>query len=163
MIKVFIAGSRNILELNDLVKCRIDNIIAKGFKVILGDANGVDKAVQDYLFIKNYTNVEIFCMDRRCRNNIGNWPARNIPATNSRSKDFAYYSTKDIAMAKEADHGFMLWDGHSRGTLRNTIQLVRDGMPVLLYMSQDQSFHTLRRYGDLTETLDRYNLGGHPN
>jgi hypothetical protein len=158
MIKVFIAGSRNILELNDLVKCRIDNIIAKSFKVIVGDAKGVDKAVQDYLFTKNYTNVEIFCMDGRCRNNVGDWPARNIPSTNPRSKDFVYYSTKDRAMANEAQHGFMLWDGHSRGTLRNTIQLIRNDIPVLLYMSRDHSFHTLRKHEDLTKTLDRYKL-----
>jgi hypothetical protein len=158
--KVFIAGSRNIFELTDIIKHRIDNIIAKNFKVIVGDANGADRAVQDYLSMKNYKNVEVFCMDGWCRNNVGNWPVRNISAMNARRKDFAYYSTKDRAMSKEADHGFMLWDGRSRGTLRNVMHLVHSGTPVLLYMSLDKSFHALRRHEDLAEILDRYNLSG---
>lgn len=141
--KVFIAGSRTISWLDDLVKVRVDNIILNRLKVILGDANGADKAVQNYLFSKNYTNVEIFCMEGGCRNNVGNWSTRTILASNATKRDFAYYSTKDQKMADEADYGLMLWDGESRGTLRNIAHLVRQGVAVVVYLSRDQSFYTL--------------------
>jgi len=49
MTKVFIAGSRQLSRLNADVKRRIDTMIDKGFTILVGDANGADKAVQRYL------------------------------------------------------------------------------------------------------------------
>lgn len=148
--KVFVAGSRNLLKLNDAVELRIDNIIHKGLKVIIGDANGADKAVQHYLHSKNYKNVEIFCMEGACRHNVGNWPIRIIPAPGSKRKDFAFYSIKDLTMANEADYGLMLWDGQSRGTHSNIVQLLTRGKPCVVYLSQNKSFHTLREIEQLS-------------
>jgi hypothetical protein len=42
-----------------------------------------------------------------------------------RSKDFAYYAAKDLAMAQDAKCGVMLWDGRSKGTLNNIQNLLR--------------------------------------
>ncbi|MBI4529842.1 MAG: hypothetical protein HY695_39085 [Deltaproteobacteria bacterium] len=154
-IKVFIAGSRRLSRLNTDVRRRIDNILDKGFTVIVGDANGADTAVQRYLSSRNYNNVVVFCMEGGCRNNIGDWPTRTITATDPGRRDFAYYSTKDRVMAEEADYGLMLWDGRSRGTLTNIVHLVRKGKPVVVYIAPDRSFYTLRRSDDLTEILTR--------
>jgi predicted Rossmann fold nucleotide-binding protein DprA/Smf involved in DNA uptake len=71
MTKVFIGGSRRLSKLNKDVKRRLDNIIEKGFTVVVGDANGVDKAVQQYLASKHHENVVVFCMAGQCRNNLG--------------------------------------------------------------------------------------------
>ena len=49
MTKVFIAGSRQIARLPAEVKNRIDTMVDKGFQILVGDANGADKAVQRYL------------------------------------------------------------------------------------------------------------------
>jgi hypothetical protein len=49
MTKVFIAGSRRLSRLNADVKRRIDTTIEKDFTILVGDANGADKAVQRYL------------------------------------------------------------------------------------------------------------------
>ena len=49
MTKVFIAGSRQLSRLNADVKRRIETMIEKGFTILVGDANGADKAVQRYL------------------------------------------------------------------------------------------------------------------
>ena len=154
--KIFIAGSRRLSRLNNDVRHRIDNIIDKGFTVIVGDANGVDKAVQRYINSKNYSNVVVFCMEGGCRNNIGGWPTRKITAADPGRRDFAYYSTKDRAMGEEAEYGLMLWDGRSRGTLTNIIHLVREGKPVVVYIAPDRSFHTLRRPDQLTEIIGRF-------
>ncbi len=155
--KVFIAGSRSLSRRSKDVKQRIDNIIAQDLKVIVGDANGVDKAVQMYLKGRNYTRVTIFCMDGGCRNNVGKWPTRAIAAPESSRRDFAYYSTKDRAMAEEADYGLMLWDGKSRGTLRSVVDLVQHEKPVVVYVASEKAFHTLRRPDDVRDILTRLN------
>lgn len=154
--KVFIAGSRRLSQLGSDVKRRIDNIVDKGFTVIVGDADGADKAVQRYLNGRNYANVEVFCMKGNCRNNVGGWPTRAITAADPGHRDFAYYSTKDRAMAEEADYGLMLWDGRSRGTLTNIVHLVREGKPVVVYLAPDRSFYTLRGSDHLAEMLGSF-------
>jgi len=154
--KVFIAGSRRLSRLNKEVERRIDNIVDKGFTVIVGDANGVDKAVQRHLNSRHYASVVVFCMEGGCRNNIGGWPTRTIGAATPGLRDFAYYSTKDRAMAEEADYGLMLWDGRSRGTLTNIVNLVRKRKPVVVYVARDGSFYTLRRSDHLAQMLGRF-------
>ncbi len=155
MIKVFIAGSRRLSKLSKDVKRRIDNIMDKGLTVIIGDANGVDKTVQKYLSAERYSNVIIYCMQGGCRNNVGMWPTRTIAASNPGRKDFAYFATKDRAMVEEADYGLMLWDGQSRGTLTSIVDLVRKEKQVVVYISTDKSFYTLRQSGDLATMLRR--------
>jgi hypothetical protein len=156
--KVFIAGSRRLSRLIPNVRRRIDTIVDKGLTVIVGDANGVDKSVQRYLSSKQYVNVVVYCMEGGCRNNIGDWPTKRITAADPCRRDFAYYSTKDRAMAAEADYGLMLWDGQSRGTLTNIVHLVRKGKPVVVYIAPDKSFHTLRQPNQLAAVLGRFGL-----
>jgi len=154
--KVFVAGSRRLLRLNKDVKHRIDNIVDKGLTVFIGDANGADKAVQRHLDSRRYANVVVFCMEGDCRNNVGGWPTRVIaPACRSR-RDFAYYSTKDRAMTKEADYGLMLWDGQSRGTLTSIIDLVSQGKPVVVFVAPEGSVRTLRKPEQLVDMLRRF-------
>lgn len=152
--KVFVAGSRRLSRLNGAVKRRIDNIVDKGLTIIVGDANGADKAVQQYLGVSHYDNVIVFCMEDGCRNNLGNWPTRRIAAAEPLRRDFAYYSSKDRAMAQEADYGLMLWDGQSRGTLRNILDLVRHGKPVVVYIAPKKAFCTVVRPDQLAQMLD---------
>lgn len=153
--KVFIAGSRRLSRLSRDVRRRIDGIVEKGFTVVIGDANGVDKAVQEYLNGKRYENVTVFCMEGRCRNNVGNWPTRAVTAMDASRHDFAYYSTKDRAMVGEADYGLMLWDGKSKGTLRSIADLVHEQKPVVVYIATEKSFSTLRKASDLAALLGR--------
>ena len=54
-------------------------------------------------------------------------------------------------MAEEADYGLMLWDGESRGTLTNIVDLVRQGKPVVVYVAPDRSFRTLKEPEDLAK------------
>jgi len=154
--KVFVAGSRRLSRLNHDVRRRLDAIVDKGFTVILGDANGADKAVQQYLRSKNYRDVLVFCMDSGCRNNLGGWPTRTIAAAEPMPRDFAYYSSKDRVMSEAADYGLMLWDGRSRGTLTNIVHLVREGKPVVVYVAPESSFYTLRQSRQLAEMLTRF-------
>lgn len=154
MSKVFFGGSRQIGRLSKTVKERTDNIITDGHLLLLGDANGADKAMQTYLAEKNYRNVLVFCMGDVCRNNIGNWETRNVPSSRSK-KDFNYYSTKDVLMVSEADYGFMLWDGKSKGTLNSILNLSELNKKVLVYFSPTKSFYTVEDEQDVLKLLER--------
>jgi hypothetical protein len=164
-MKVFIGGSRKISRINKEIKTRIDNLINLNFTILLGDANGVDKSVQTYLFSKNYNNIYIFCVNNFCRNNIGGWEVKEIKYK-SNNKDYKYYSSKDIEMAKEADYGFMIWDGESKGTLNNIITLIKLSKKVLVYFSSRKSFYEIINFGDLNAIVPKYhniNSGMVPN
>jgi hypothetical protein len=152
MTTVFIGGSRSLTRLNDAVRTRVDNIMRQQFTVLLGDANGADKAMQSYFAAKGYPHVIVYCMDDRCRNNVGNWPTQRIGVNRSK-KDFLYYATKDEEMARAASYGFMLWDGRSKGTLNNILNLLRQQKKVLVYFSPDQSCSTLRSIEELPVLL----------
>jgi hypothetical protein len=113
---------------------------------------GADKAMQSYFAAKGYPHVIVYCMGDRCRNNLGDWPTQQINADRQK-KDFAYYATKDEEMARAASYGFMLWDGRSKGTLNNILNLLRQHKKVLVYFSPDKSCYTLGSVGDLTALL----------
>ena len=107
MMTVFIGGSRKIFNLNQEIISRIKNILDQDGTILVGDTNGADKAVQKYLMEAGYENVIVFCTGEECRNNLGNWQARNILSP-SKKKDFNFFARKDKAMSEEADYGFML-------------------------------------------------------
>ena len=152
MHSVFVAGSRALSKLNDQVKERLDNILRKDFNVLVGDANGADKAVQRYLAERGYGHVVVYCMEV-CRNNVGDWPTQLHSADTAVKRDRHYYGIKDRAMAKDASCGFMLWDGISKGTLTNVINLLDCDKKVLLFSAPKKQFFTLRSSGDLDHTL----------
>ena len=154
MNKVFIGGSRRLSRLNADVRQRIDNILQKGYSVLVGDANGADKAVQQYLFDKNYRNVLVYCVGDKCRNNVGRWETKLVREP-SKVKDFHYYMIKDLEMTKDTDYGFMIWDTKSKGTINNVVNLLRENKIVIVYVSKDKKFYTLRALNDLEKLLDR--------
>jgi len=117
----------------------------KGLAVIVGDANGADKAIQQYLFMKRYNNVEVFCSGTACRNNVGHWHTRLIH-TDMHDKGRAFYTAKDRAMTNEATYGFMVWDGKSTGTLLNVFRLLRQDKKVVVYSVPEGRFSELKAF-----------------
>jgi hypothetical protein len=152
MTKVFIAGSRRLSRLNADVKRRIDTMIDKDFTILVGDANGADKAVQQYLAEKGYRNVIVHCMANNCGNNVADWPTREIlPPKGARG--FSYYAAKDQAMVDAAAYGLMLWDGESKGTLNSVINMIRQEKPVSVYLLPKKTFQNLRSPNDVMDLL----------
>ena len=148
MSKVFIGGSRSITRLPADVRARIDRIVDKRLTVLVGDANGADKAVQRYLHRKRYDLVEVFCAGGDCRNNVGRWPVRSVSA-NGKRKDFGFYAAKDRAMADEASIGLMLWNGKSKGTLMNVLRLIAQGKTAVVYIAPTGEFVEFGTRADL--------------
>jgi hypothetical protein len=152
-MNVFIGGSRAVSKLNAIIRARLDDLIERRCTILIGDAKGADKAVQEYLVKRNYPDVIVFCM-KECRNNIGSWRTRSIAAPSDR-KDFSYYAAKDFIMAQEAQCGLMLWDAKSKGTLQNILNLMRAGKRTLVYFAPTKDFHVLATDQDLQTLLAR--------
>lgn len=125
--------------------------MSRNAEFLVGDANGADKALQAFLSRSGYKNVVVYHVGA-CRNNLGSWPTKQVETASDR-KSFAYYVAKDSAMAQEADCGFMLWDGESKGTLNNIEVLVGMGKKTLVYFSPERRFYTLASARDLEELL----------
>jgi hypothetical protein len=153
MSTVFIGGSRRIGRLNEIIRARLDNIIDRGLRVVIGDANGSDRAVQAYLAEKRHRDVVVYCMAGACRNNIGRWEIREVEANGERG--FDYYALKDAQMARLADCGFMLWDGKSRGTFLNMQRLLEARRPVVVYFAPDRQCVTIRQPEEVKTLLAR--------
>ncbi len=121
-MKVFISGSISIKTIPQIAIDKLNNIIEQNLTIIIGDANGIDSLVQKYLFEKNYSNVLVYHSGVSIRNNIGNWKTVTVPANNLTGR--AFYTIKDKQMAKDADFGMMIWDGHSKGTKANISEMI---------------------------------------
>jgi hypothetical protein len=150
---VFIAGSISIKKLTKAGTDRFDSIIAKGYDVLVGDAAGVDKAVQRHLHDRHYHRVAICCINQP-RNNLGEWPVRSVAVTEKRPKR-ADFAKKDRAMAEDADVGFMIWDDRSPGTLNNVLNLLSLGKQTLVYAHTTNDFLWIKGRNDLQTLVDR--------
>jgi probable addiction module antidote protein len=132
MNTIFIGGSRHVSRLPPEVKKRLDNVVAGGHQVIIGDANGADKAVQKHFLDKRYDKVIVFCTGDAPRNNLGTWRTHHVDAPKN-AKGFHFYAAKDREMAREADFGLMIWDGKSPGTVLNVMRLAIAGKIAVLF------------------------------
>jgi len=141
MTTVFVGGSRRISRIDAGIMPRLDRMVERRLRVVVGDASGADSAVQDYLHGRRYDLVEVFCSGSVCRNNKGGWPTRTVgvPGATKR-RDFTYYAAKDRAMADEANLGLMLWDGDSFGTVMNVHRLVGQRKMVVVYVQNKRRF-----------------------
>jgi probable addiction module antidote protein len=147
MNTVFVGGSRHLSHLPLPIKERLNNIVSSGYKVVVGDANGADKAVQKFLLDAAYEKVTIFCSGAKYRNNLGRWPARPIE-TPKNAKGFQFYAIKDRQMAQEADFGLMIWDGESPGTVLNILRLIRTGKIAVMFEMPKSRFITFKTASD---------------
>lgn len=165
MEAVFLGGSRRIARLNESMRAKIDELLARGLWMVIGDANGADRALQQYLADCGYEKVVVYAVTGLLRNNVGHWKVRSVDAPKG-ARGFELYSVKDVQMAKDASYGLMLWDGKSRGTLENVFNLLAQGKPVAVHFGPSRRFISLKSTADLhkiglaadTEVSSQHNL-----
>lgn len=68
-------------------------------------------------------------------------------------RGFDFYKQKDMAMANEADYGFMIWDGESRGTLNNVINLISQNKTVLVYLTLSGKMVVVKNFDELSNLV----------
>lgn len=77
-VKVFVAGARNITELDFSVQNKLSAMINNGYDIIVGDCFGIDALVQKFCNDFGYRNVTVYASNGHARNNIGNWKVKDI-------------------------------------------------------------------------------------
>ncbi len=157
MTTVFLSGSRRLNRTNESIQEWIKNIVDQGYRIIVGDANGADKALQKFLAEINYPQVVVFCSGQNCRNNIGHWETRQI-TVDTHLKGREFYTQKDKAMAAEADYGFVLWDGKSAGSISNVFELLKRNKKAVVYFAPEKRFFTVSSLNDANMLLEKCDI-----
>lgn len=67
---------------------------------------------------------------------------------------FEFYAQKDLEMAEKANIGFMIWNGKSKGTFNNIINLLYLEKEVILYYIPNQKFYQFKTMKDLNNFLN---------
>lgn len=126
MRKIFIFGIGGFGKsakpvLPDSVKTKIDSMIQNKVQFLVGDCQGIDTLVQQYLKSKNYKDVTVYYSGTKCRNKID--PEWSNKSVTTHDTGRAFYTAKDIKACEDANEGLAVWDGLSAGTRRNIDQL----------------------------------------
>lgn len=151
---VFIAGSITIKKLHFSVLDRLKNMMDGEFKIIVGDADGADKSIQEFLFQHNYPHVIVYHSGNDVRNNLGNWQTK-ATITKHRVGTRAFFTAKDEDMAKDADMGVMLWDSKSTGTLKNIIELISRHKKSTVFINKEQYFQRVYNVEELEYLIQK--------
>lgn len=154
MTSVFIAGSITIKTLDARVKERIDRIVESDFDVLVGDADGADTAIQRHLLESNSSRTTVYCSGAIPRNNLGSWPTHQVQ-TSATPGTRAFFTAKDIEMAKAAEFGLMIWDSKSTGTLSNVIELLSRGRKSVVFVNKDKVFRNVGSVEQLSDLTGR--------
>ena len=132
MQRLFIGGSKRLKEIEGKRSFEvIDAAMQNGFEILVGDCQGVDTIVQKYLLKHGYKNVTVYASGTRLvRHNEGGWPVKHVVLDSSLSGGYDFYRQKDVQMITDCDCALLIWDGESRGTKQNIIDLKASGKPV---------------------------------
>lgn len=184
-MKIFIGGSRSGTDFGRLpqyVYVKLDSIMKNRHSVLVGDAKGVDKAVQKYLYSKGYEDVTVFvsgenepryyaCRDEKkeIQSAKKKWSVESIVEEDN-LKNRKMRELKDKKMADLADYGFMIWqplyknrfgrESVSSGTLANIFNLLvcEKPKPVRIFYKPDDDFLDFDHINDLECFLERVDV-----
>ena len=127
MVKMFISGSVSSKEIpNDVIKS-VDDSRKKNYTILIGDARGIDKNIQDMLKADNYKNVEVYHVGPSPRNfSDRDWIDKRIPVDIEDESLFKNgkctreaQMLKDKAMSDNADFGLVIWKDTSKNRFGN--------------------------------------------
>lgn len=104
-------------------------------KIIVGDAPGIDRQVQDYLKKKHYDNVEIYGPGKQVRYTANEkWKTKPIDAPEFEEGSKEWLAKKDVAMTNAATKGLaIVLDEGSKATRKNIERLIQQNKDVKIY------------------------------
>lgn len=141
---VFISGSSKTQskdspyyrkDLPSSVKITLDSYISDNAKIVIGDAPGIDRQVQDYLASKQYKNVEIYSPGKQTRYLADStWTSHLIDSSYEEgSKE--WLAAKDVVMESVSTEGLaiVLPNGGASATRKNVDRLIANNKDVSIY------------------------------
>lgn len=141
---VFVSGSSKTQDkgseyyrrkLPKSVKKELDAYRKNGGKILVGDAPGIDRQVQDYLHKKHYKNVEVYGPGKQVRYSADKeWKTNPIDDPDHEPMSKEWLAKKDIAMTNASDHGLaVILDEGAKATRKNVERLVEQNKDVSVY------------------------------
>lgn len=117
------------------IQKQLDEHMRKGNRIIVGDAPGIDRQVQDYLNAKKYKNVEIYGPGKQVRYSANSkWKTNPIDDPDHEPGSKEWLAKKDIAMTEAADEGLaIVLDEGAKATRKNVQRLSDSGKGVKVY------------------------------
>lgn len=139
--KVFISGSISIKKLPEAVLQSIDKIISNKFEILVGDACGVDKLVQEYCLKKQYFKVTIYSIYDKPRNRASEkFGFKKILVEGTIKKESEKQKVKDRAMTQDCTYCLVIWDGKSKGSYSNILRAIEFNKKSKVYLTQKDKF-----------------------
>jgi hypothetical protein len=140
---VFISGTSKMQDKNSTyyrkglpkpVKDQIDSYIRDKKRIIVGDAPGLDTAVQEYLAKRDYRKVTVYGTDYT-RENKGGWREKISDGSKYEEGSSEWHAVKDRAMQNDAYEGLavVLENGGAGATRKNVEALVSQNKNVKIY------------------------------
>lgn len=142
--RVFVSGSSKTQtedspyyrkELPSEIKKKIDEMISDNAEVIVGDAPGIDRQVQNYLKDKGYLDVSVYGPGEKLRYLANDsWRQHPIPAPEFEEYSKEWLAKKDIAMEKASTEGLaVILDEGANATRKNIERLIANNKNVSVY------------------------------
>lgn len=142
--KVFVSGSSKTQDkdsgyyrknLSKAVRAELDAKMRNGDTILVGDAPGIDRQVQDYLKSKKYKNVEVYGPGKQVRYSADkSWNTNPVDDPDHEPMSPEWLAKKDIAMSNVADEGLaVILDEGAKATRRNIERLMNSNKPVSVY------------------------------
>lgn len=122
-------------KLPKAIRKELKSYIKKGDKIIVGDAPGIDRQVQNYLKKNRYSNVEVYGPGKQVRYTANKkWKTNPIDAPEFEVGSKEWLAKKDIAMTKVADLGLaVVLDEGAKATRKNVERLIEQNKDVKVY------------------------------
>lgn len=141
MNKVFISGSISIKQIPQKVIQSLQNIQRSGLEVLVGDADGIDKKIQDYFMKNNYGNICVYSIYSPPRNlSSPTFRKKIIKVTEDLKKERERQTLKDKAMTEDSDYSLVVWDGKSKGSHKNILRALALKKKVKIYLTYTNEF-----------------------
>lgn len=118
------------------VRKELKSSMKQNDRIVVGDAPGIDRQVQDYLNKKKYKNVEVYGPGKQVRYSANsNWKTNPIDSGKYKPDTDEWRAEKDIAMSKIADKGLavVLENGGAGATRDNVKRLLDRNKNVKVY------------------------------
>lgn len=155
---VFISGTSKLQDKSSTyyrsglpkpVKDEIDGYIRDKKKIIVGDAPGLDTAVQEYLAERGYKKVVVYGTDYT-RANKGNWKEHISDGSKYEEGSKEWHAVKDRDMQKDSMEGLavILEKGGAGATRNNVKSLVEQNKKVKIYELRGTEVENLDRWVD---------------
>ena len=123
------------------IRSKLNDSMWEGEKIIVGDAPGIDRQVQNYLKKKRYSNVEVYGPGKQVRYLANKkWKANPIDVPGAEPMSKEWLAGKDFVMTDISTKGLaVILDEGATATRNNVQRLIDQNKSVDVYMlTQDR-------------------------